>query len=185
MVRKWGYLVRKIGLFDHKIGSSGQKIGLSGQKIGLSGQENRVIWSLPGSFWEHSEASRPKWSYLVINALGGLQTKMVLFGHKWGGGSGASRPPRSHLESRGRPLSRSARVLRRGENLPGARPTIGTRIPARGEHSARAANDPHAYCCAGRTFRARGDRSAPRIKKAHSLHQATLFFKQTLNFLTK
>ena len=39
---------------------------------------------------------------------------------------------------------RSACVLRRWENIPHAQPMIRTRIAARGEHSARAANDPRA-----------------------------------------
>ena len=41
------------------------------------------------------------------------------------------------------------------ENIPHAQPMIRTRIAARGEHSARAANDPHAYCSTRRTFRTR------------------------------
>ena len=54
----------------------------------------------------------------------------------------------------------SSRVLRRVDNIPRAQPTTGTRIAARGQHSARAANDLHAYWSAGRTFRARGQQPA-------------------------
>ena len=50
---------------------------------------------------------------------------------------------------------RSARVLRHAENISHVQPTVRTRIAARGEHFARAANDPHAYCGTRGTFRTR------------------------------
>ncbi len=45
---------------------------------------------------------------------------------------------------------------RKDTNIPHAQPNICTRIAARGEHSACAANDPHAYCDTRRTFRTCG-----------------------------
>ncbi len=70
--------------------------------------------------------------------------------------------PRAGKEERAREKTRtfrtrsqiSARVLRHAENIPRAQPMIRTRIAARGEHSARAANDPHAYCGTRRKERA-------------------------------
>ena len=72
-----------------------------------------------------------------------------------------------------RPRSqRSARPLRHGQNIPRARPMIRMRVAARGEHSARAANDPHAYCGAGRTFRARGQRSVRVLRRGENIPRA-------------
>ena len=69
-------------------------------------------------------------------------------------------------------VQRSASVLRRGAYIPHARPTIRSRIAAQGEHSARATNDPHAYCGAGRTFRARGQRPARVLRRAENIPRA-------------
>ncbi len=65
----------------------------------------------------------------------------------------------------------SARVLRHSENIPRAQPTTHARIAAR-EHSARAANDSRAYCGAGRTLRARGQRSAPVLRCKENIPRA-------------
>ncbi len=65
---------------------------------------------------------------------------------------------------------RLARVLRRGDNIPRAQPTICTRIGARGEHSARAANNPLAYCSAG-------EHSARAANKPHACRGARRTFQ--------